>query len=106
MHSTKDLENRFSLSHWQASQRIDLIDDYFNNEVKRGQNSQYWLTDSGMAILDRMLQLEKCGHGPFSAIKAIQKEVEQRERDMQIQQLSCVSSNSKGFIRRVWEKVW
>lgn len=81
MHSIKDLENHFGLSYWQTRKRIGLISNYFESEVKGGQNSKYWLTDSGLAILDRMLELEKDGHGPKSAIEAIKEEIQKPDME-------------------------
>lgn len=76
MHSIKDLENHFGLNYHQVYDRLRLLRNHFRGEVKGGQNNKYWLTDSGFKILDRMLELEKDGHGPKSALNQIKEELE------------------------------
>ncbi len=105
MYSIKDLENRFELSNWQIGQRVDLIADYFDGEVIRKRNSHYRLTESGLAIFEKMLELEKDGHGPFSALKTVQEEIKKKKRDKCIQQLS-LSTNQRGTFRKIWNKIF
>lgn len=76
MHSIKDLEDRFGLSYWKARKRVGLIRDNFDGEVKGGQNSKYWLTDNGLAIMDRILELENQNHDLSAAVEQVKNEVE------------------------------
>ena len=76
MHSIKDLEDHFGLSYWKARKRLRLIRDNFDGEVKGGQNSKYYLTDNGLTILDRILELEDQNHDLSAAVEQVKNELE------------------------------
>lgn len=76
MHSIKDLEDRFGLSYWKARKRLSLIRENFDGQVKGGQNSKYWLTDNGLAILDRILELEDQNQDLSVAVEQVKSELE------------------------------
>jgi len=76
VHSIKDLEDRFGLSYWKAHKRLSLIRENFDGEVKGGSNSKYWLTDNGLTILDRILELEDQNHSLNAAVEQVKNELE------------------------------
>lgn len=139
MHSIKDLENHFGLNYHQVYDRLRLLRSHFGDRVKGGQNSKYWLTDSGFKIFDRMLELEKNGHGPKSAVSQIKEELAKPDTTSQspepksakvdekyVQSLEnqvsflqteverlhgkldrlLPSGESKGILRRIWQRIW
>ena len=75
MHSIKDLENHFGLSYWKARKRVGLIRENFEGEVKGGQNSKYYLPDNGLAIMDRILELENQNYDLNSAVEQVRDEL-------------------------------
>ena len=75
MHSIKDLQDRFGLSYWKARKRLGLIGENFDGEVKGGQNSKYWITDNGLTILDRILELEDQKYDLNEAVDKVKKEL-------------------------------
>ena len=81
MHSIKDLEDRFGLSYWQARKRLGLIRENFEGEVKGGKNSKYWLTDNGLTILDRILELEGQKENLNTAVQQAKEELEDTDNN-------------------------
>lgn len=80
MYSIKDLQDRFGLSYWKARKRLGLIKENFDGEVEGGSNSKYWLTDNGLAILDRMLELEDQKHDLSAAIEQVKNELDSSDQ--------------------------
>ena len=76
MQSIKDLEKNYGLSYWKARKRVVLISEHFGGEVKGGENSKYWLTDNGLTILQRLLELEDGGYAPAEAVRIIEEELD------------------------------
>jgi len=88
MQSIKDLEKNYGLSYWKARKRVVLISEHFDQAVKGGENSKYWLTDNGLTILQRLLELEDGGYSPAEAMKIIDEELHLKEEPQQDQNQS------------------
>jgi len=104
MHSIKDLEDRFGLSYWKARKRVGLIKDNFEGEVKGGQNSKYWLTDNGLAILDRILELEDQNHDLSSAVEQVKSELQSSDQPNTETESNRTKANQK-YVEQLEERL-
>ena len=74
MYTVNALSSRFGLSTSSVRERLSSLNGLVDPYTKRGRNNAIMLTDGGMAIFDRMIQLERDGNTTITAIEIIKNE--------------------------------
>ena len=75
MHTIDDLTGRYGLSSRALRRRLTALRPEINLYVRRGPRNAILMTDNGLAILDRLIDLERDGTGPTAAVEQVKAEV-------------------------------
>lgn len=74
MFTVNDLSERFGLSPGSIRERLSAVAGLVESNIRRGRNNAILLTDAGLAIFDRLIQLERDGHTTITAIEEMKND--------------------------------
>lgn len=74
MFTVQDLSKRFGLHPKSVRERLNELGTLVEPYTERGRNNAIILSDSGLMIFDRLVQLEQDGHTMATAVQKMQKE--------------------------------
>lgn len=72
----KELESTLGITTDQVRARVAHLRDHFDQVVEQGQRGKLLVTDRGLAILHRIIELETQGHSLQTATKVIRTDLE------------------------------
>ena len=75
MFTTQDLAKNYGMTYKRVHDRLTALGPLIDPHIVDGKNNTKYLTDSGRAILDRLIQHEKNGLTIASAKEAVEKEL-------------------------------
>lgn len=74
MFTVNDLAKRFGLHPKSVRERLNGLSPLVEPHMERGRNNAILLTDSGLSIFDRLIQLEQDGHTMATAVQQMLNE--------------------------------
>jgi len=74
MYTVNDLASRFDLHPKSVRDRINSLGPAVEAYLERGRNNAILLTDGGLAVFDRLIQLEREGHTTAAAVQRMQND--------------------------------
>lgn len=75
MFTLKSLADVYGMSYKQIRDRVTKLGPLIDPHIVEGKNNTKMVKDSGRAILDRLIQLERDGHTIQAAVSIIEEEV-------------------------------
>ncbi|MBI1744479.1 hypothetical protein HYR54_15635 [Candidatus Acetothermia bacterium] len=107
MYGVNDLTGRYGMTANQVRDRLTLLSGVIDSHVVRGKQNAKLLTDAGLAIFDRLIQLERDGIQAVEAVKLIAPELpdEQNSIVKPIQNDSQSSNRTEQLIQQMADRI-